>query len=213
MGRLLALCGLALVLVASAAGKGFTYRVCGAGSCAPLPGSAALPGLFGVRTLAPPQRPGPYFELRAFADGGEIGRWAYVPGSHSLWRRFGTSGTPGVSWTLLAPREDARWRHAVRGLSPFAAPAVTAATLGGVRVEDPASYLAVYDAQPRVTGFGGEPLPLVLLSSRPTPWTGAAASVDVYPRQGVVVAAGTILVLDRVLAERLRARRSLRPTG
>jgi hypothetical protein len=213
MARLLALCALALVLAPPAAGKGFAYRVCGANGCKPVPESAALAGLFGVRTLAPPAPPSRYFELRAFVEGREVGRWAYVPEGHALWRRFGTSGSPGVSWTRLGPREDRRWRAAVRGLSPFPVPVVSSATLAGVRVADPASYLAVYAAQPRVTAFDGDPQPLVLRSSRPTPWTGPAAVIDVYPRQGVVVTGAAILVLAPAVAERLRARRSLRLPG
>jgi hypothetical protein len=215
MARLLiAACFVTLLVAAPAGGKGFAYRLCGASGCKPAPESAGLAGLSGMRALAPPARPGAYFELRAYSrERRELGRWAYVPAAHALWRRFGTSGSAGVTWTRLDPDEDAAWRDTVRGLEPFRAPTVRAATLAGKPVADPASYLAVYEASPRVMSFSGDPIQLVLISKRPSPWTGLDASADFYPRQGVLVTAGTILVLRPALAERLRERRSLRVTS
>jgi hypothetical protein len=213
MTRLLLACCAFLLLATPAGGKGFQLRLCGASGCKAVAPGAALAGLYGVRALAPPARPGAYFELRAHDGERELGRWAYVPSAHAVWRHFGTSGAAGVTWTRLGPREDTGWQDAVRGLTPFAAPTVRAATLSGRPVRDPASYLAVYDAAPRVTSFAGDPLQLVLLGKRPSPWTGPDASVDFYPRQGVLVTAATILVLRPALAERLRERRSLRLTS
>jgi hypothetical protein len=213
MTRPLLVCCAFLALAAPAGGKGFEYRLCGASGCRALPPGADLAGVYGARDLAPPARPGAYFVLGAYDGKREMGRWAYVPSEQALWRRFGTSGPPGATWTRLGPLEDANWQRTVRGLVPFAAPTVRAATLGGKAVREPGSYLAVYDASPRVMSFAGNPLQLVLLSKRPSPWTGLDASADFYPRQGVLVTVGTILVLRPALAERLRERRSLRLTS
>jgi len=209
MARLLVVCCALLLLAAPAGGKGFELRLCGASGCKAVPPGADLAGMYGSRAVAPPARPGAFVELRAYDGKRELGRWAYVPSAHALWRRFGTSGSVGVTWTRLGPREDAAWRVAARGIRPYPAPTVRGATLAGRPVLDPASYLAVYEAAPLVTSFAGNPLQLVLISNRSSPWTGPDASVDFYPRQGVLVTAGTILVLPPALTERLRERRSL----
>ena len=94
--------------------------------------------------------------------------------------------------------------RAVRGLEPCRTPAVRAATLGGVPMNDPASYLAIYGSRPQVTSFSGDPLPLPCSRGGRRRGRAGMRRSDVYPREGVVVTAGTILVLPTPLAERLR---------
>jgi hypothetical protein len=137
MPRLLLVCVAFLVLAPAAAGKGDEYRVCGASGCERLPESAGLAGLFGARAVAPPAAPAPFYEFRGSSHHGrEVVRWAYVPSARAVWRSGGT-------WTRLTRLDEARWREAVRGLSPFATRTVRRATVGGKPVRDPASYLAL----------------------------------------------------------------------
>jgi hypothetical protein len=206
MARLALVCCVFLLVAAPAAGKGAEYRLCGASGCKRLPADTFLDGLYGGRVVTPPA-PASYYELRGFShhSGREIGGWAYVPSAHAVRRYFGT-GFTGGTWTQLSGREDARWRKAVRGLSPFAAPSVRRATVGGKPVRDPASYLALYAAPAQVTSFSGDPLEIVLESRRPSPWTGPAAAFAFYPREGVLTTAGMIFVLPAAVAGRVRQR-------
>jgi hypothetical protein len=213
MSRVLLVGVIFFVLAPAAAGKGFEYRVCGVSGCERLSKRTSLPGLFGVRDLAPPAAPAPFYELRgADRQGREVGRWAYVPSAHAVWRRFSTSGFATASvgtWTRLTRDEETQWREAVRKLSPFAAPTVRRATVAGKPVSDPASYLALYEARAQVTVFSGDPLEIVLESGRPSPWTGPEAAFAFYPRESVVTTAGRILVLPVAVAERVQRRLAL----
>jgi hypothetical protein len=88
-------------------------------------------------------------------------------------------------------------------------PTIRRATVGGKPVRDPASYLALYQAQPQVTAFGGDSLEIVIESARPSPWTGPEAAIAFYPRDSVVTTAGRILVIPVAVAERMQRRLSL----
>ncbi len=88
----------------------------------------------------------------------------------------------------------AELRYYTQGIEPFAAPTVIGATVGGRRVADPSSYLALYGRGHDASIYpdADDWLPVELEASRPSPWTDTVLVV-VSPSKRIVEVGGTSL--------------------
>lgn len=192
--------------------------VCGASGCSSITDREALhrytagAGLESDASLAPAP-PSPYYLVRTTAGDGN-GRsftWRvwYVPAAGKM-RGIGERGDDAL-WFTVGSGAESVLREAVQDVEPFPVPRVTEALVGGRRVDDPGSYLALFAAEPDGFEVPAEFdwAPVVLRSEHPSPWTDDLARLEFSPSAGVLLRGGTLVKLLADLAARVRHGESL----
>jgi hypothetical protein len=202
----------ALAVAPSAAAKG-PVQLCGAGACVTLGAETAAAPVLSVPTDAPRLAPAPvapYYVIR-FADvGGPLSYW--IPSAHAL--RSGGTGAP-VWTTVPAPAADLLARAAAT-LAPKPAPTTLSFVRVGRRaVAHPRGYLRLYSLGTPVTdpgaGAGGwERIDVYSYREWQTPWTDGSNVLAISRRGAFLRRDGEVVRIPLALAERIRARKSLR---
>jgi hypothetical protein len=206
-----------LVVPAVAAAKGelTSVEVCGASGCRTVerPPQEVIRAGDGITEIAPAAEP--YFTVRLTVEQHGVGSdsWQifYLPGSSML----AFPDEHGVMVFEQLPRPAAAaFRSVARGVEPYPVPTVTGASVGGKPVADPASYLALFGLDGGADVYPAEPdfVPIVLSSTRPSPWTGAPYFLF-SPSAGALMRAAEVIELPDSLADAIAARQSLAAAG
>jgi hypothetical protein len=151
-----------------------SMSVCGADRCVAADGSSLIAEV-GFRK--PPALPAPYFVIAtSIADGDSI-RTTYdydVPATHrvrldDVWWTW-PDDNPGALLTLTAR------------MRPFQPPTPTFASIGGLNVGDPSSYLQLFSAARLGGACSGPWLRVTIRAGRPSPWTDGRTDVRLARR-------------------------------
>jgi hypothetical protein len=202
-----------LAVPAVASAKEITaVQFCGVAGCRTIEQPPQSFGSGGDGIPEPAPAAGPYYTVTLTAGHeGQTESWQifYVPGEPMLSFR----GERGEAiFDELFGNVAAMYRNLTRGLEPFPTPSITGATVDGQPVTDPQSYLGLYGREGDVGRYPAEPdfVPIVLHSSRPSPWTGAR-HLMFSPSTGALEAGTSIVDLPDGLAASIAARESLGP--
>jgi hypothetical protein len=209
----------ALVWTGAAAAKEIVaLKVCGLDGCA----QADAKLLAALRPDGPGPDPlitgqaltglAPYYKL-TFGVGERRG--GEVLASWDAWYVQGRGvvrSTKDARWTKAYPEYRAAIDRLARTLEAFPKPTLTAVTVGGQKVTDPASYAALLEAKPsRRTAY-----PTTMkyeyiefASARKSPWTDGVSLLELLPEANVLLRDGEVVRLSPGLASSVEARRSL----
>jgi hypothetical protein len=125
----------------------------------------------------------------------------------------GTNESGAASWFGQSARAETLFEDAVRGVDPFPAPTLTAATIGGRKAADPASYARLLDPKWRLASdwSANDWRRIHLFSDVASPWTDGK-NVLLFSRRKHALMRDSHLVykVPGAVARRLAAGRSLR---
>jgi hypothetical protein len=144
-----------------------------------------------------------------FEDGKKSVTWSnyYVPNAQTL-RGIGESGE--AAWTRLDARAAEMVRTAAKGIEPFAAPVIDAATVGGRRVAGPATYARLFDRTWKATyQWPAETKRIRLHSHAAGPWTDGKNELLFSAKERLLVRDGETVKVPTSVARQLGGARSL----
>jgi hypothetical protein len=183
-----------LALAPSAAAKGpATLEICGADTCRtfkadPERGSRNLELVFSALNVGfdsteyvPAPAPAPFYTLEVSAEGLDEGEpRTYVPS-------VGVTSVQ-MSWVRLNPSLARRYARATAGLAPAPAPAIHAARVGGVRVDDAGPYARLLgELSPAAPPADPQPhVNIILGPDRVTPWADPARALRFFPKDDLL---------------------------
>jgi hypothetical protein len=211
----------ALAAPAAAAAKNISsVKLCGASDCATITNRDVLQRWMesGGSLTAPPAISRYYrLEITVSAAPGETfdngktsitwSEW-YVPATQAI---RGTDEAGNASWSRQSGRAAAIFADAVRTVEPYPAPTITAATIGGRSVKDPASYARLFDPGWKIaTDWSAKDWRKIRLrSDASSPWTDGKNNLSYSPKKHVLMRDGTVVQVPRSVAARLTSARSL----
>jgi hypothetical protein len=192
-------------------------QLCGPGGCVTAREAGMVEGrngLFGGE-LAAPAEAGPWYRgyLLAGDRGKVVGKllFYYVPETGQAVEpgRYGNSST----WTRPGAKFAALLESLSDRVKPFAAPQMTSVTLNGTAVQDPQSYLRLWDLRRKATSYPAGELgsqQVIFFSDPASPWSDGNYVVA-YPKSHLLLRDGQLVSLPDSVAARLAAGRSLDP--
>ena len=204
-----------LALPGVAAGKELTkVEVCGASSCTTITDRETLRELpTGGETTSPPPPAAGYYTVRLTVDaGGEQHDWRvfYVPSADML---AAPAESGAITWFPVYGPAARAMASLVEGLEAFAPPDIARARVGSKPVDDPDSYLRLFevtsagDALPQKADW----TPIELRSSVPSPWTSGPTALYYSPSARALQRGSEVLLLSRDLAADIARGASLAP--
>jgi len=213
MKRLVILAALALTALAlpSLAGAKEISKVefCGDEGCRAITGAAARQLVGGGEGMSEPAAPpGPYYRVTLTSkheEGTESWSIFYVPSEHRL-------ALPDGQWEQVTGSVRAAYDGATAGLKPYRTPVLERVVIDGLGVEDPGSYLALFEAG---TSDGAVPrsladwVPIELKFRGETPWSSDRPYVFYSPGDGLLQRGIEIVKLPDETVASIRARESL----
>jgi hypothetical protein len=208
----------ALMCVATAQAKELSaFKVCGAAGCTSVTDRAILRSLIrgveaqgqAARVSTPP--PSPFLRLEYWVRGDLASRPSfvqyYVPS-----RGVAALMTGPASWTWVQPNAaNAVFRHLSKEVAPFPTPRISAVTIGGRAVRDPASYARLFAFELKAESFPGEPdwQRIVVNTTAPSPWSTSAATLEYSKSTNVLWRGSDFVQVPSSTASRMEARESL----
>lgn len=202
----------ALALPSLAAAKEVSkVELCGEDSCSTITGTANTSRFFGhgesqSTTAAPP---GPYYRVTFTTSHEEgTGSWSifYVPHGDRL-------ALPDGQWEQLSATRARAYAQAAAGLKPLPTPELESVTIQGRAVEDPESYLALFEAgsaEGAVPAHLADWVPVDMRFRGRTPWSGDPY-VFFSASDGLIQRGIQIVRIPDEMAASIRAGESLAP--
>jgi hypothetical protein len=207
---LLALVVLAAVLIwpaASQAKELSSFKACGASGCKEIKEPALLRTLIhtveaqGEPVSVPTPQPAPFVRLEFRFKGeqnspGPTFSQYYVPSRGRILLRTDPNAWAWVSAGDLRPV----LARVIAGVTPYAKPTITSVTLLGKQL-GPAAHTRVYSVRPTTYSVPNEPdwVPVVVKTSRPSPWSKPAATLEYSPSKQVLWRGSEFVKLDGAL--------------
>jgi hypothetical protein len=190
-----------------------TFNVCGAKGCASVTGRSILRALLlGIRSQREAARastpsPVPFlrFEYWARGDDGHKPSFVqyYVPSRGVLEVRTGPR-----SWTWIRPDlAQTVFRRVSKSVRPFPAPLISAVTIGGRPIQDPAFYLRLFTLQAKPHAFPAQPdwTLIVVKTTAPSPWSTTAATLEYSRSTNILWRGNEFVQVPSPIASRLEA--------
>ena len=202
-----------------------SLKLCGPSACATIDDRATIERWAQANTSDPISTPplAPYYRFDTTVTGapGETFENGKTTVTWSQWwvpSRSAVRGTDesGVSWSRQSGRSNAIFEDAVRQIDPFPAPTITAATIGGRKVSDPASYARLFDPRWQLASDwnASDWRRVRLFSAVPSPWTDGKSVLRYSPRKRMLLRdGGLVYQVPRSVARRLAHGRSLQASG
>jgi hypothetical protein len=199
------------------------FELCGSNGCATIGTNdgepLAISLFFGggsVEVWTPAARPAPFYSLRWSYQQGQLHTAYFVPDLNMI-RFVGDSASATVDprstihWLRLDSRARAILDRLATPLQPTAAPSPSAVTVGGRAVRDPESYLNLWSVgKPTYSWPRGGFLKIKVTCDVTSPWTDESAHLGIARRGAFLLRDSTVLRISAKLAQRVRARVSLR---
>lgn len=207
-----ALAALAVLALPSLAGAKEISKVefCGEKGCEAITGAAANRLARGGDDLSrPPAAPGPYYRVQFTAKGdGRNETWAiyYVPSAHRL-------ALPDGSWQNVTGTVRAGYDRVTAHLTPYPTPMLERVLIDGLGVQDPSSYLALFDARTDKAAVpnSGNWVPVEFRFRGETPWSFHQPYVFYSPEDGLLQRGIEMVKLPDDMVASMSARESLAP--
>ncbi len=186
------------------------FELCGPSGCERIVGRTNYETVVGLLAVAPdpsghatPPPIAPFYEIRVELSRTETDRGFFVPASQVLKPPL-YAGEPG--WIRATPEALEVLAPAMRAISPWPAPQITDARVGGRVVADPSFYSALYDELPKAPpGQGvGTGATITLQSDRSSPWTYGFNTLKYFPDDNVLYRGGEWVQLPPAISERLK---------
>jgi hypothetical protein len=202
-------CVAALAAAPQALAKG-PLTLCGSSGCAPLgaEGSAGpmIPLSAGTGARLAPVAPAPFYRISFAAHGGTLAYW--IPSAHVL--RVIEGGLP--AWIAPGPDAEALLGGVASTVAPYAAPKTANALVGRRQAAGGSTYLDVYTIGTRTLRWPRTVVwvPINVIDGSLTPWTDGANSLWISRKGGYLRRDGTVAKIPAAVADRIRARVSLR---
>jgi hypothetical protein len=186
--------------------------LCGASGCAQLgPEDAAgtmAPFRVPPGAMLPPAAPAPFYRISFEEHGGALAYW--IPSARVL--RVATVNGGLATW--IAPDSDvaALLDRAAATVAPYEAPATANVLVARRQAADGATYLDLYTIGTRTLRWPRNVvwIPINIVDGSFTPWTDGANSLWISRKGGYLRRDGIVAKIPAAVADRIRARLSLR---
>ena len=199
----------ALAAAPQALAKG-ALQLCGSSGCASLgPEGAAGPMIplgAGTGARLAPVAPAPFYRIGFAEHGGTLAYW--IPSAHVL--RVIEGGL--AAWIAPGSEAEALLGGVASTVTPYAAPTTANALVGRRQAAGGATYLDLYTLGTRTLRWPRTVVwvPVNLTDGSLTPWTDGANSLWISQKGGYLRRDGTVARIPAAVADRIRARLSLR---